>query len=174
MTPVQILELVIGVGFLCVLILLLRRFGAGEGRLPYFCKDFLLSRGETAFYHALRRALPSHLMICPKVRLGDILGCSAEGWKAGFGAKISQKHLDFVLADIDTTAVALAIELDDRTHQRADRQERDAFLDRALSTAGVPILRIPAAAAYDVAALKKQIAGLIKDTGDLEQEPRKM
>ena len=167
MTIVQVFELAVAVGFLIVLVLLLRRFGAGESRLPYFAKEFLLSRGETAFYHALRRALPAHLMICPKVRLGDVLGCSAEGWKAGFGGRISQKHIDFILADADTTSIALALELDDRTHQREDRQERDVFVDRALAAAGVPILRIPAAAAYDVKALRNQIAALVKDTGDV-------
>jgi hypothetical protein len=164
MPLIQIVELVVALAFLVLLLLLVRKLGAGEGALPYFSKEYLLSRGETAFYHPLRRAMPAHLMICTKVRLCDIIGCSGEAWKAGFGARISQKHVDFVLADADTTAIALVIELDDRTHQRADRQERDVFVDRALAAAGVPILRIPAAASYDVRVLRNQIAALVKDT----------
>jgi hypothetical protein len=162
MTFIQILEIAFALGFLLLLVLLLRRFGGSEARLPYYSKEFLLSRGETAFYHVLRRSLPAHLIICPKVRLSDVLGCTGEGWKAGFGGKISQKHIDFVLADADNTAIALVIELDDRTHTHDDRRARDVFVDRALFTAGVPILRVIAAANYDAIVLRKQIAAVME------------
>jgi hypothetical protein len=171
MPSMQIIELAVAIAFLIVLFLLMRRMGTGEAPLPYYSQEFLLSRGETAFYHTLRRAMPAHLMIFMKVRLSDIIGCSGEAWKAGYGAKISQKHVDFVLADADTTAIALVIELDDRTHQRAARQERDAFVDRALAAAGIPILRVATASTYDVRALRNQIAGLVRDTAAVgEQE----
>ena len=44
----------------------------------------------------------------------------------------SGMHLDFVLADAVTLGPALVIELDDKTHWRADARERDAFKDTAL------------------------------------------
>jgi hypothetical protein len=152
------LLIILAVFCLILLVALLRRLQRGEGPLPYFSREFLLTRGEAVFYQTLRRALPPHLMICPKVRMGDLIHCSGEAWKAGFGGKIAQKHVDFTLADSDTTAIALVIELDDRSHQRPDRQERDQFVDRAFAAAGIPILRVPAAAAYDVRALRMQIA----------------
>jgi very-short-patch-repair endonuclease len=61
-----------------------------------------------------------------------------------------------------TTDIRLAIELDDRTHQRPDRRDRDTFVDRALATAGVPILRVPAAARYDPAALKGDVHAALR------------
>jgi hypothetical protein len=159
----EAVALIVAICFLVLLIALLRKV-AVDRPLPYFTREFLLSRGENVFYQTLRRAIPAHLMICPKVRMGDILNCSGEAWKAGFGARISQKHVDFILADTDTTAIALAIELDDRTHKQRNRQERDEFVDKAFAAAKVPILRIPAAAAYDLRVLRTQIATLIKDT----------
>src|SRR5688500_11233363 len=74
-----------------------RRYPAGA--LPYFSRGYLLSKGEAAFFHALRAALPPGLMIAPKVRVSDILKCDGAAWKQGFGGRISQKHVDFVLAD---------------------------------------------------------------------------
>jgi len=149
----QVFGIVIGIAFLLVLLALLKRALAGPGALPYFSREHLLSQGELAFYHALRRAIPQHLMICLKVRLADVINCSGEAWKQGHGGRISQKHLDFVIADAASTAILLAIELDDKTHKRADRIARDDFLERALSAAKVPLVRVIAAPNYDARAL---------------------
>jgi hypothetical protein len=53
-----------------------------------------------------------------------------------------------VLYDSHTTAIVAAIELDDRTHDHADRRKRDRFLDAVLNSTGVPLLRIRASARY--------------------------
>lgn len=152
---------------LVTLLVLLRKYQPAEGPLPYFSREFLLTRGEAVFYQTLRRALPHHLIICPKVRLSDLVNCSGEAWKTGHGSKITQKHVDFVLADVDTTAIALVIELDDRSHQRADRQLRDQFLEKVFVAARIPLLRVPAAAAYDLRLLRAQIAECARDTSVL-------
>jgi hypothetical protein len=146
----------VAVGFL----LLARKLR--PARLPYFPKEHLLSKGEMAFYRVLAHAVPSGLAISMKTRLSDVIGCTAEGWKAGWGAKISQKHVDFVVFDPVTTAIILVIELDDRTHDLPDRQARDVFVDRALAAAGVAILRVPAAKAYDLEALRGQVDHLLR------------
>lgn len=153
--------LALGLAFLALIIFLLRRT-IGPKPLPYFLKPFLLSRGEAAFYQCLRRAIPSHLGICMKVRISDLIGCTGQGWKEGFGGKISQKHVDFVLIDAESSAIAIAIELDDQSHRRSDRTERDIFVDRAFTTVGLPLLRVPAAANYDVRALRAQIDEALK------------
>jgi hypothetical protein len=138
-----------------VLLILLRiLFSGGAGTLPYFSKDFLLTKGEHAFYDVLRRSLPEGVGISMKVRLADVIGCSGAAWKQGHGGRISQKHLDFVLA---STAILAAVELDDKTHQRRDRQERDDFLEQAMAAAGVPLVRVPAAANYDARGLREML-----------------
>lgn len=130
--------------------------------LPYFAQEFLLSKGELAFFRVLQRAVPDGLFVAPKVRLADVIGCTADGWKRGFGGRISRKHVDFVVASEATARILLVIELDDRSHQRADRRRRDAFVDDALAAAGVPILHVPAATAYDPAALGREVTTAVR------------
>lgn len=140
-------------------------------RLPYSSREVLLSQGELAFYRVLVRALPEHLGIAPKVRLADVLRCSADGWKRGYFGKIAQKHLDFVIIQQSSARLLMAIELDDRSHERRDRRERDAFVDRAMATAGLPLLHVPAANSYDGAALRQTVKLLLRKTRLDELEP---
>jgi hypothetical protein len=134
------------------------RWGSGDHRkasaCPYRRRRALLSRGELAFYHALLPAVRDRWTINVKPRLADVIWCPPSLWNTPAGARISQKHLDFVLYDRETTAVLLAIELDDRSHARGERQARDAFVDAVLDVCGVVLLRVPAAARYDSEVLR--------------------
>src|SRR5215213_4011325 len=89
--------------------LFLRHLRRAARRLPYFPRPFLLSKGELAFYQAVRQVLPPRLLVSFKVRLSDVINCPGDAWRQGFGARISQKHLDFVVVDADTTAVRFVI-----------------------------------------------------------------
>ena len=55
---------------------------------------------------------------------------------------LSQKSVDFVLCDKTYLSPKLAVELDDKSHERTDRQERDVEVERILKEAGMPLLRI--------------------------------
>ena len=129
--------------------------------LPYVAAPALLTPAERAFFAVLRQAVGSDLLLFAKVRLGDILqieaGVSGQRRFAAFG-RISSKHADFVLCDARTFAVVGVIELDDRSHQRRDRRERDRFFDAALAKANVPVLRVPARRTYDVRRLRASLA----------------
>lgn len=162
--PTPLLWLALILGLLVALAWLLAWFLRPRG-LPYFSRETLLSDGELAFYRVLLPSLPRGLAICMKVRLSDVINCSGQAWRQGWGARISQKHLDFVLIDAETTAIRLVIELDDRTHQRKDRRERDIFVDSALDCAGVPILRVPAAAQYDAKDLRTALTMMLRAKG---------
>jgi len=56
----------------------------------------------------------------------------------------------------------LCIELDDASHGRPDRQVRDEFLDAALLAAGLPLLRVRAKKAYNLAELRAQIEAAVQ------------
>lgn len=127
--------------------------------LPYEKKDYLLSRAELSFYHVLRTALNDQLVICPKVRMTDVLYVKNRRENFNFVGKIAQKHIDFLLCDPKQMRPVVALELDDRSHERSDRQERDAFVDRAFAEAGLPILHIQASRTYHT----DEIRALIKD-----------
>jgi hypothetical protein len=121
--------------------------------LPYKSRRALLSRGEAAFYFALRAAIRGRFLIAFKVRLADLITCAKGAWEAGFGHLIARQHLDFVLCDARSTEVVLAIELDDRSHALRRRKDRDDFVNKALAAAGISLVRIRAAARYDTTAI---------------------
>ena len=54
-------------------------------------------------------------------------------------AKIQSKHVDFVLSDQNMNIVAI-LELDDSSHNRPDRQARDAFVDQILTGVGYMVI----------------------------------
>ena len=83
------------------------------------------------------------LQIFTKIRLADLIVPKPKAenpfWMECFN-KIKAKHIDFALADDETCIVAL-IELDDTSHARADRVERDDFVNAVLENTGYTLLR---------------------------------
>ncbi len=142
-----LLLLVVAAGVLVVGILA----RAGRPDLPYVAAPTLLTAAERNFFLVLRQAVAADFQLFAKVRLGDIIqvqnGVQGKRRFAAFG-RIASKHADFVLCDPRSFATTLVIELDDRSHDRADRRERDQFFDAALKVAAVPVLRVPVRRAY--------------------------
>lgn len=125
---------------------------------PYEPRESLLTRNEQAFYAALREAVQDDWDIFAMVRLADLIRVrAATGNRQSWQNRINCKHVDFVLCDHYELRPRLAIEVDDRSHRRADRVERDAFLDEALATAELPLLRVEAQRDYDAGVLRQRI-----------------
>ena len=120
----------------------------------YRVRDDFLSPAEASFYRVLRLAAGERFIICPKVRLGDLLFV-AEG-KSGQGARnrIDRKHLDFVLLNPETLRPVAALELDDSSHSRASAKASDEFKDRALAAVGLPLVRVPVRRSYELAEIR--------------------
>jgi len=138
--------------------------GAGWGEdMPYRPRRSLLTQGELAFYRVLRDVVGDRYGIAIKPRLADVLLCPAAKWRTRHGARVAQRHVDFVLYDLETAAIALAIELDDRSHER--RKRRDAFLDRVLAVTRVKLVRVKAARHYERSELERVIARSVGLTG---------
>lgn len=78
--------------------------------------------------------------------------------------KIDRKHVDFLLCDPVTMRPMVGIELDDNSHQRPDRQERDAFVDQAFQAAGLPLLHVAVKRAYVVTELEALLAPFVHTT----------
>ena len=77
---------------------------------PYRSKGQLLSKGEMAFFHALKKVVGEQSAIAMKVRLADIITCPGSEWNKGHGNRILQKHVDFVLIDPNSTSIQAVIE----------------------------------------------------------------
>ncbi len=126
--------------------------GAG---LAYVKTDILTPR-EKRFYPYLKEVADElGLTVSLKPRLGDLVSgahhqYSSEGAKELF--KVQRKHVDFALFDPDTLETKLIIELDDTTHERQDRVNRDVFVDNVLENTGYKILHV-----YSANNLKEEI-----------------
>jgi uncharacterized protein DUF2726 len=142
---------------------LLGRGGPSSESLPYKKRDYLLSAAERSFYEVLCGVVDSQLHVFPKVRLADLfyLPRGTENWRAHRN-RIQSKHVDFVLCDRQNIAPLLVIELDDASHEREDRKERDAFLDKALAAASLPILHVAAKRTYAPKELAELIEGKLR------------
>jgi Protein of unknown function (DUF2726) len=128
-----------------------------DGPLPYERRGVLLSPAEINFLRSLQLAVREDWLIFSMVRLADIIKVRPKTRKfQSWNNRIQGKHLDFVLCDIDTLDVKLAIELEDHS-QPADRGRRDRFVNTALAAAGVPLLRVRLQEKYETAMLRRDL-----------------
>lgn len=125
-------------------------------------KVTLLTDRESNFYEAIRFVAEKYsYTVLSKVRLADIVNVSddvekrSSEWYAYFN-KISRKHIDFALADKNNLDIKLLIEIDDYTHQREDRMERDEFVDSVCEQANIPIIHL-----NDVIDLEEKIINIL-------------
>ena len=126
-----------------VFVWILLKFRKPDITKLYVSKPLLTER-ESKFY---RKLLPvankAGLTVCMKVRLADLIEPKPKDenpmWMECFN-KIKSKHIDFVLINKNAEPVFL-IELDDKTHSRPDRIERDDFVNAVLKNTGYVLLR---------------------------------
>ena len=142
--------------------LLKRLFGHGENpatdkELPYHVRDDFLSPAERSFYGVLTEGVAGLYVVCPKVNVADLLNVTRLRENRGYFNKIQQKHIDFVLCEPGPMRPVAVVELDDSSHQRRDRQERDEFLDQVFQAAGLPIIHFAVRSGYSVAAVSEEV-----------------
>ncbi|MDW8215930.1 MAG: DUF2726 domain-containing protein, partial [Roseiflexaceae bacterium] len=131
--------------------------------LPYRLRDDFLSPAELSFFKVLSSVLGTRFVIQSKVRLADIFFVSRPHENVAYFNKIAQRHLDFLVCDAATMKPLLGIELDDASHQRNSRQERDEFVEKVFRTAGLPLLHFPVQREYNTREIGAQIVPLLKD-----------
>lgn len=107
---------------------------------PFAARPVLTER-EREMFRTLQGALHPHYIVLSQVDMKQVLRIKDRRNERRWRGVIAQKSLDFVVCDHHTTVVAV-IELDDKTHRRADRQRSDADKERALKDAGVKFWRV--------------------------------
>jgi hypothetical protein len=128
----------------------------------YKKKNFFMTRAEHECYDALMIAVGEKYHIFPQVHLPSIVDNKVVGqnWKGAF-RHISQKSVDFVLCDKEYISPKLVIELDDRTHERQDRINRDIEVERILKDVGLPLLRLENHGSFNQDELRGKISNLL-------------
>lgn len=121
---------------------------------------YLFTKTEWRFAQALHEAAGNDFLLMGKVRIADVLKVESHSsfkqsdrWRKF--VKISSKHVDYVMISRNSGRIQCCIELDDASHQRKDRMERDAFVNHAFQQAGLPLLRFKPAKHYDPQQIKK-------------------
>ena len=157
----SIFVLLVTIIVVVVLVSLLKAQQSGPAKeMGYEARKELFSPAERSFLGVLEQAVAGQYRIFGKVRLGDLIQPAkgySKGQRLGAWNRINQKHVDFALCQTDTLAVVGAVELDDSSHRRKDRSERDDFVDKALKSAGIPLVRFAARKGYAVAEVQAQL-----------------
>ncbi len=114
-----------------------------EEVLPYFKKNYLLTRAENSFFKILEEVVGEQYYIFPQLSIDKLVLIERSySYNYSFRNRINRKSVDFVLFDKQNISPVLVIELDDFTHEREDRKERDLFVNKLFNHCGVPILRV--------------------------------
>lgn len=121
---------------------------------PFYTKK-PLSQPEQVLYFRLCKALPEYIVLA-QVGLSRILGVKKGNNFGKWFNRINRMSADFVICSKDSTVVAV-IELDDKSHAKIERQVADSKKDKALTSAGIKIIRWHVKNIPEEAAIRKEV-----------------
>jgi hypothetical protein len=125
--------------------------------LSFKRQPVLFFPAERSFFGVLEQTLGSDYRVFGKVRIADLIKPeNGVGRQIAFN-RIARKHVDFVVCNAADLAVVGVIELVDNSLNYDSSRKQDEFIDRAFASAGIPITRFPARAAYSLQASKESI-----------------
>lgn len=149
------------VGLLVVVIKLFEEFARSKKpSFEYRRKDCIMTDAERECFHSLVAEMGPDYYFFPQIHL-DAIVQPTNLRKNRFNAfrHINQKSVDFVACSKEGMRPLFAIELDDKTHKRPQRIERDKEVERILNGAGIPLIRIENRGRFD----QKELARLVQD-----------
>ena len=134
----------------------------------YKPKTYITTKKEGIFYNVLLDiAKELNYTLFAQVPLYAIVGMQDKldnSTHAKYFNKISSKSIDFVLVD-EKCRILLCIELDDNSHYKKHRIERDTFINKLFDDLSIGLLRYPVYNMYYKDTLKKRILENIKTVG---------
>jgi hypothetical protein len=143
---------------------------------PYYLVDEFISPAELNFFFNLRAVVGDSAHIFSKVKLSDLFYAKTGdyGKNRSYTNRIDRKHIDFLLCDAKTLKPILGIELDDKSHQRADRQERDDFVNNVFAAGRLPLMHISVQRGYSQSELKAKLSAYISNTRISSTQPEQI
>lgn len=139
--------------------------GSGAIGFPYQPAKPLFSAAERSFLGVLDQAVGSEHRVFGKVRVADVAAVKAGlGNSARQGAlnRIAAKHFDFVVCRSGDLSVVCAVELNDKSHSSQKAQARDELLANVCRAINLPLLTVPAKAAYSQQDLRAQFMAMVE------------
>lgn len=119
----------------------------------YIKSEYLLTKNELKFYRILKQITDklNYSLFC-QVALYEIV--KSINYK-DFN-KIRSKSIDFVITQ-ENCKILLCIELDDETHNKTNRIERDKFINKLFEDLQIKLIRIPGQSYYNMEELENRI-----------------
>ena len=133
----------------------------GSKAYVFSVKTAALSKAEQKFYKMLVQVVGERFIVFSKIRLADVF----DGRGRGSLNQISQKHIDFLLCSPEDFSPILGIELDDSTHNRKDRINRDEFVNALFTSNGLSIIRVKVKNKYELEEIKTAIISAYQQPG---------
>lgn len=110
-------------------------------KYKYQTKKSVITIAEGNFYKKLTSALHDNFIIVPQAHLSMIFNHTVYGqnWRGAFSV-INGKSIDFLIINRGTFQPLLGIELDDSSHERHNRQERDKIVNAIFKQTNLPLI----------------------------------
>jgi hypothetical protein len=127
----------------------------GKGRTGMYRRRKFMTDNEEEFFGRLVAALPDHY-IFPQVSMSALLDPASSDRRTAHGdrLRIAQQRVDYVVCTRRCEVVAV-VELDDKTHSRANDELRDARLEQA----SIRTVRFQARTKPNIDAIRTMILG---------------
>ena len=122
---------------------------------------YFVSNAEADFFRVLMRVVAGRGHVLAQVSLRQLLWLPGTNQtnpgRSACQNKIAAKSVDFLVSDPATLRPLLVIELDEPTHARPERQDRDVEVEQLLQAAGLPFIRLLTGRTYDTRELSAAI-----------------
>ena len=119
----------------------------------YSKKEYIMTSEELKFYKLLKSITNKYnLIIFTQVSLYAIIKSN----NIKDFNKIKSKSIDYVITD-NNGKIKFCIELDDESHLKENRQERDKFINELLKQIRIKLIRIPKQNFYNLQELEEKI-----------------
>jgi very-short-patch-repair endonuclease len=153
------------IAILVMMVVMISRKITGYEVWPFYAKK-PLTQPEQILYHRIVKSLPECIVLA-QVQVSRVLGVKKGFRFHEWNNRINRLSLDYVICSKDSTVIA-AIELDDSSHNRQERQETDRRKERALKSAGITLIR------WSVKSLpnEQEIRAILKKQNPTEAEGR--
>ncbi len=130
---------------------------------PYQLSEEFITPAELNFFFNLKVVIGESAQIFSKVKLSDLFYAKTGdyGKNRSYMNRIDRKHIDFLLCNPRNLQPILGIELDDKSHQRTDRHERDDLVNHVFEAAKLPLIHIPVQRSYSQSELTSKLSTYI-------------
>jgi len=165
MSSLVLLAIVVFVVFIVLAALKNKQGGSGKLGFPYQPAKPLFSAAERSFLGVLDQAVGPEHRVFGKVRVADVAAVkSGLGNSARQGAlnRIAAKHFDFLVCRSGDLSVVCAVELNDKSHASQRAQARDELLANVCRVINLPLLTVPAKAAYSPQDVRAQFLAAVE------------